>query len=91
MLEEVEVPVALELRVMHRMFPGRQRVREAAAAAEIHRDCQGMRSRIETRLTHIPGTSDPEGRLEQLLRLHPLRPPSQEFLHGTILTYPLEI
>src|SRR5690606_11094007 len=69
-LEEVEMPVALRLRVVDRMLPGNPRVLEPVAGTEIHLDRQRPGLRVKPGLADIPGRIHAHRLFKQLLRLH---------------------
>ncbi len=69
-LEEVQVPVGLGDRVVHRMHTGLPRHRKAAAELEIDTDIELPLAGIDVHPGDEPGTADAEGRLEDLLSDH---------------------
>ena len=69
-LEEVQVPVGLGYRVMHRVLTGLPRHGEAAADLEVDADIELSLALIEVHPCDEPGTADAQSRLEDLLCDH---------------------
>jgi hypothetical protein len=67
-LEEVQVPVALGHRVVHRVLPFGLRDGKAASSYEVHADRQHLGRRIEDRRRHLPRQCHAQRGLEQLVR-----------------------
>src|SRR5690606_29861655 len=73
-LKEVQVPIALRLRVMRGMLARDLRMGEAAPGPEVHVNGERTSGGIEPRLSYIPRRTYTQRRLKQLLRLHRYRP-----------------
>jgi len=73
-LEEVQVPVGLDDRVMHRVNPVASGHRKAAARLEVDRDGECLGGFVELGRSHRPRHRDPQGLLEQSLAHHHLPP-----------------
>src|SRR5487761_1312369 len=69
-LEEIQVPVALRHRVMHRMLTRLTRHGEAAADLEVDANVQLPLARLEVHPSDEPGAADAQCRLEDLLCDH---------------------
>lgn len=66
-LEEVQMPVALDLRVVRRVQAGRLRMHESAARHEVDADRQGLLCRMEIDPLDKPGIGNAEGGFKQLV------------------------
>ncbi|AME27124.1 hypothetical protein PAMC26577_11815 [Caballeronia sordidicola] len=68
MLEEIEMPQALDLRVVHGMLAGNSGIAKSAACNEVNGDVGLPLSSIEVNTSDIPRSRDTEGGFEQLIR-----------------------
>jgi leucyl-tRNA synthetase len=66
-LEEVQMPVTLDLGVVHRVHPGGRRMGKAAAGREVDDDRQGLLGGIEIDPLDEPRGGDAEGGFKQLV------------------------
>jgi hypothetical protein len=64
MLEEIEVPQALDLRVVHRMFAGNADIAKPGACNEVNGNVELPLSSIEVNTLDVPGSRDAEGGFE---------------------------
>lgn len=69
-LEEVQVPIALAHRIVHRMDAGLSGHGEPAARGKVDADGQRLRRRIQVNGHHMPGLGNTQGSLEKLLVHH---------------------
>ncbi|OTP76212.1 hypothetical protein PAMC26577_11370 [Caballeronia sordidicola] len=68
MLKEIQMPQALDLRVVHGMLADNPAVAESAACNEVNGDVELPLSSIEVNTSDIPRCRDTEGGFEQLIR-----------------------
>jgi hypothetical protein len=64
MLEEIEVPQALDLRVVHGMFAGNSDIAKPGACNEVNGNFELPLSSIEVNTLDLPGSRDAEGGFE---------------------------
>ena len=76
MLEEIEMPQALDLGVVHRMYAGYPGRRKPRPGDEIYTDRQGLLGRVEIDPVHVPRLDDPQCRFKEfVLHAHTLAEP----------------
>ncbi|OTP67733.1 hypothetical protein PAMC26577_35960 [Caballeronia sordidicola] len=64
MLEEIQMPQALDLRVMHGMLAGNSCIAKSAACNEVNSDAELPPSSIEVNTSDIPRSRNTEGGFE---------------------------
>jgi hypothetical protein len=64
MLEEIEVPQALDLCVVHGMFPGNSDISKPGACNEVNSNVELPLSSIEVNTMDVPGSRDAQGGFE---------------------------
>jgi len=67
-LKEIQMPQALDLRVVHGMFAGNPGITKSAACNEVNGDVELLLSSIEVNTSDVPRSRDTEGGFEQLIR-----------------------
>ncbi len=85
MLEEIKMPQALDLRVVHGLAAGNYGIAKSAACNEVNGDVELPLSSIEVNTSDIPRSRDTEGGFEQLIR-HSLLALRGRFPHSAALT-----